>query len=150
VAKEILVVVRSGHLEGHAQTDHRLRSPMGPRRSGHELYYRTANFAPTIANPSAEACWEQWLTRGTVPGVATARYEDIPVRVGPRLGLAYQVTPKTVLRADGSYYGNTPTFNYITNQAIVGVGYNTLTFTPTSFGAPVTTLRTGLQYSTRH
>jgi hypothetical protein len=47
----------------------------------------------------------------------------------------------------GLTYGNTPTFNYITNQAIVGVGYNTLTFTPTSFGAPVTTLRTGLQYS---
>jgi hypothetical protein len=117
---------------------------------GHELYYRTANFAPTIANPSAGGLLGAVAYEGYGAGRCNCTFtKTYPYGVGPRLGFAYQLTPKTVLRAGwGLTYGNTPTFNYITNQAIVGVGYNTLTFTPTSFGAPVTTLRTGLQYST--
>ena len=75
-------------------------------------------------------------------------YETYPFAFGPRLGIAYQIDSKTVFRAGwGVTYEFTGSYNYITNSPIVGVGFNTLTFTSPSYGDPATLLRNGLQYN---
>ena len=65
-------------------------------RSATEEYGRSGNFSPTLANTNA----------GGHPGAfiyeATCNCEFVPnymYAIGPRIGLAYQITPKTVLRA---------------------------------------------------
>ena len=64
--------------------------------SATEQYGRTGNFSPTLANTNA----------GGHPGAfiygATCNckfIDDYKYAIGPRVGLAYQITPKTVLRA---------------------------------------------------
>jgi len=109
----------------------------------HEMHDRSSTFNSTIPNPSA----------GNQPG-ATA-YEatchcsftkTFPYAIGPRLGLAYQINSKTVLRAGwGIVYGYTPVLNYF-NTATVQVGWNTLAFSSPTFGTPAGYLKTGLQY----
>ena len=47
----------------------------------------------------------------------------------PRLGFAYRIGQKTVLRGGwGLTYGQTANYNYISNTPIVGVGFNQLSF----------------------
>src|SRR5262249_10301936 len=70
---------------------------------------RMANFAPNLPNP----------TVGGYPGAV--QYEatcnchfanNYPWAFGPRLGYAYQITPKTVFRAGfGIAYSGTPQYN---------------------------------------
>ena len=68
-------------------------------------------------------------------------------RFAPGLGAAYQINSKTVFRAGwGIVYGRTADGAYITNTAIVGVGYNTIPFTST-YGEPAVYLQQGLQYN---
>ena len=108
-----------------------------------EMHGRSSTFNATIPNPSA----------GNLPG-ATA-YEatcncsftkTYPFSIGPRLGLAFQINSKTVLRAGwGIVYGYTPVLNYF-NTATVQVGWNTLAFSTGTFGTPAGYLKTGLQY----
>jgi hypothetical protein len=64
--------------------------------SATEEYGRTGNFSPTLANTNA----------GGHPGAfmyeATCKckfIDDYKYAIGPRIGVAYQITPKTVLRA---------------------------------------------------
>jgi len=65
--------------------------------------------------------------------------------IGPRLGLAWQMTPGFVLRAGwGVSYG---TANYFGNATGgIGLGWNTADFGSTAFGEPAATLRAGLSY----
>jgi hypothetical protein len=73
--------------------------------------------------------------------------DTYPYAIGPRLGIAYQLDSKTVLRAGwGLIYGTTPTTNYLTNTAISGVGYNILSFTNGNFGTPAVQLQNGLTF----
>jgi hypothetical protein len=60
-----------------------------------EQYGRSPNFDPTLANPTA----------GGHPGSVEYQFtchckftDNYPYGLGPRLGMAYQITPKTVLR----------------------------------------------------
>ncbi len=106
-----------------------------------ELHGRTSSFDPFTANKAV----------GGVLG-ATAYERDrsftepYAYGFGPRLGVAYQINNRTVLRAGwGFVYGQTPTLNYA-RTASVGVGFNTLDFTNTTFGAPVSQLKDGLTY----
>jgi hypothetical protein len=70
-----------------------------------EQYGRSPNFAPTLANPTA----------GGQPGAdefpSTCHCsfaKNYPLAFGPRIGLAYQVLPKTVIRAGfGVVYAST-------------------------------------------
>ena len=67
--------------------------------------------------------------------------------IGPRIGAAYQIDSKTVLRGGfGVSYGQVPTYFYITNGALLGVGFNQIPFTSPSFGTPGAILKNGLQY----
>ncbi len=70
-----------------------------------------------------------------------------PYAWGPRLGVAYSLNPKTVLRGGwGLVYGSTPGIQYLSGTAIIGTGWNIINFTPTSFGIAPATFSQGLQY----
>jgi hypothetical protein len=73
-----------------------------------ETYGRYPNLSPTTPNPNV----------GNLPGAMIFERDGVefakvyPYAFGPRLGAAYQITPKTVLRAGfGISYGQTATNN---------------------------------------
>ncbi len=71
-----------------------------------EQYGRAANFSPTVVNPSAGGRLGGTIFQATCHCDFANNY---PYAIGPRLGIAYQITPKTVLRAGwGVVYGFTP------------------------------------------
>jgi hypothetical protein len=111
-----------------------------------EIWDRTSAFSPTIRNPSAGGLLGATVYEGYGPGRCNCVLaKTYPYAIGPRLGAAYQISSKTVLRAGvGVSYGQTANFNYL--GTTIGTGYNTLNITTTSFGDPAVVLRNGLVY----
>ena len=104
-----------------------------------EEYGRQNNVGPTIPNPGA----------GGLPGAtifeATCHCDfshNYPFAFGPRLGLAWQVLPKTVLRAGiGVVYSRTAENNFQS----YAVGAN-LPYSAPGYGDPAYLLQNGLPY----
>jgi hypothetical protein len=115
---------------------------------GHEIHYRTSMFGPTIPNPSAGGLLGGLVYEGYGPGRCDCTFSHAyPYAIAPRLGLAWQIDSKTVLRTGwGVSYGQVPTFNYVTNGTLLGVGFNSIAFSSPSFGTAGATLSQGLQY----
>jgi outer membrane receptor protein involved in Fe transport len=64
-----------------------------------EQYGRIANFSPSTFNPTVGRPGGVEF-EGSGPGRCNCQYaRNYPYAFGPRLGVAYQITPKTVLRA---------------------------------------------------
>ena len=118
---------------------------------GHEIHYRTSMFGPSIPNPTVGNIPGALVYEGYGQGRCNCQFTSTyPYNIGPRLGLAYSMDSKTVIRAGvGVSYGAPPTYSYITNQALLGVGFNQLNFTNTAtgFGSPAVTMRQGLVYN---
>ena len=114
----------------------------------HELYHRTSEFAPTVANPSAGGLLGATLYEGSGAGRCNCSFTTTyPYAIGPRLGVAYQLDPKTVIRAGwGLTYGQAPNFNYIGGGNSLGMGFNSIAFSNPTFGSPVFQLSNGLTY----
>jgi len=114
-----------------------------------ELWNRISMFAPTIPNPSAGGRPGALIYAGSGPGRCNCPFtHTYPYAFGPRLGAAWQILPKTVLRAGwGITYGTTSDFAYIYDADMPGLGWNTLNFTTTSYGDPAILLHNGLQYN---
>ncbi len=116
--------------------------------SWHEKRHRWSEFGPNVANPSAGNLLGgvQYEDQGTT-GEFTNTY---PYAVGPRLGAAFELTSKDVLRGGwGFTYGPTNFIEYLSNTSIVAPNgpWNTIYATSPSFGVAATTLQTGLMYS---
>ncbi len=116
---------------------------------GHEIHYRWTEFGPTVPNPVDNNIPGAILYSGYGPGRCNCTFtKTYPYSIAPRLGGAYQLDSKTVLRGGaGVSYAPISTFNYITNAAILGVGFNQLNFPSPAFGIPATTLSQGLVYN---
>jgi hypothetical protein len=100
-----------------------------------ETYGRYPNFSPTTPNPRT----------GNLPGAMIFERDGVkfakayPFAFGPRLGAAYQITPKTVFRAGfGISYGQTATANGVTQ-----LSNGSVSFSPPSYGAAWRTLDKG-------
>ena len=100
-----------------------------------ETYGRYPNFSPTAPNPRV----------GNLPGAMIFERDGVkfasvyPFAFGPRLGAAYQITPKTVLRVGvGISYGQTATANGVTQ-----LSNGAVSFDPPSYGAAWRTLDKG-------
>lgn len=106
-------------------------------------------FGPTIPNPAAGNIPGGLVYEGNGPGRCNCEFaRTYPYGIAPRLGLAYQISSKTALRGGwGVSYGQLPTYFYITNGALLGVGFNQANFTSPSFGTAGAVLRNGLQYN---
>jgi hypothetical protein len=116
---------------------------------GHEIHYRSSEFGPYTPNPSAGNLPGAVVYEGYGAGRCNCNFmQTYPFAIGPRLGVAYQLDSKTVIRGGwGISYGQVPTYFYITNATQLGVGFNSQTFIAPSFGQPGATLSGGLHYN---
>ena len=114
-----------------------------------EIHNRWSMFGPTVANPSAGGLLGGTIYEGSGPGGCNCTFsKTYPYGIGPRIGAAYQLDSKTVLRGGwGLIYGTTETAGYITNTAINGVGWNQLSFSTGNYGTPAVQLQNGLQFT---
>ncbi|PWU07916.1 MAG: hypothetical protein C5B51_08705 [Terriglobia bacterium] len=102
-----------------------------------EQYGRLPNLAPALANPTAGGRPGGIIYEATCNCSFAHNY---PYAFGPRLGVAYQVTPKTVLRAGwGIAYDGTATAATGTNSAAPANN-----FTAPGFGDAAMTLAGGV------
>lgn len=106
-----------------------------------EQYGRYANFSPTTPNPSAGGLPGAVVFEGDGPGHCNCSFAKIyPFAFGPRLGAAYQVNSKTVLRAGlGVVYSGTPTNNQTTTSISIPSP-----FSAGAFSQPAMTLQGGI------
>jgi hypothetical protein len=96
-----------------------------------EQYGRWANFSPTTLNPNiinpvtGAAMPGATIFEGSGPGHCNCDFaKNYKYAFGPRLGLAWQFLPKTVLRAGvGISYGRTPELGYLNNTLSSFVTY---------------------------
>ena len=119
------------------------------QQAPHEIHNTFSQFAPTVPNPSAGGLPGATIYEGYGTGRCNCNFTPpYWYAIGPRLGVAYQITPKTVVRAGwGVTYGATAADNFIGNNSIIGLGSNTYAISAPSFGQPSTTLATGLVYN---
>jgi hypothetical protein len=105
-----------------------------------DTYGRVSNFSPTTPNPTASGRLGAVIFEGYGPGHCNCDFAEVyPYAFGPRLGAAYQISPKTVLRAGvGIMYGQTATENRISTSIASSTLYSTA-----SFGDPVIYLKNG-------
>lgn len=116
---------------------------------GHELYNRVSSFSPTTPNPSAGGLPGGLVYPGSGPGRCDCALEKTyPFAFGPRLGVAYQITPKLVFRGGwGIVYGGNAIIGFAGDPALFGVGWEQILYSNPSFGDPALVLRNGLQWS---
>jgi hypothetical protein len=119
---------------------------------GHEINYRMDEFGPYTQNPSAGNLNGGVIFEGYGAGRCNCTFTHAyPYGFAPRVGVAWQVAPNTVVRGGyGVVYGQLSGYSYVTNQSgagTVGVGWNILTFNSPAYGIAGGTLAQGLQYS---
>jgi len=108
-----------------------------------EEYGRLANFGPNTPNPSAGGRLGAVVFDGHLPGRCGCNIaHNYPFAFGPRLGLAYQITPKWVLRTGaGISYAKTDDNNQVSFSTGSQNQYSTA-----SFGDPAFLMRNGMPY----
>ena len=113
-----------------------------------ELNARTSGFNQAIVNPNANAMLGGVIYEGNGPGRCNCDLvATYPYAVAPRIGVAYQLTPKTVLRGGwGLVYGQSNIFAYIGGGNSQGMGFNTINFTSPGNGVEAGTLANGLSW----
>jgi len=100
-------------------------------------------FSPSTLNPSAGGRPGAVIYEGSGGGRCNCQFaKNYPFAFGPRLGVAYQIAPKTVLRAGAgvSYYKTTDN-----NALSFSTGSEFIYATP-SYGDPAYSMRDGLPY----
>ena len=111
-----------------------------------EQYGRAPQFSPTTMHPTLGIPGAA-IYDGDGPGRCNCDIaRNYPWAFGPRLGAAYQVTPKTVFRLGfGIVYSSTAS----NNNSAGGLAGSTAQTNAPSFGLPVTTLSQGIPVSFR-
>jgi hypothetical protein len=105
-----------------------------------EQYGRLANFSPTTPNPTAGGLPGAVIFEGAGPGRCNCDFAKVyPYAFGPRLGVAYQITPKTVFRAG---WGITYSQTAFENRTSQNAGSQN-PFSASSYGDPAILLREG-------
>ncbi|MCX6634069.1 MAG: TonB-dependent receptor, partial [Acidobacteria bacterium] len=114
-----------------------------------ELHDRMSMFSPDVKNPSAGGLLGGTLYAGYGPGRCNCDItKTYPYALGPRLGLAYQLDPKTVVRAGLAIsYGQVTQFNYIGGGQSLGMGFNSLSFGTPAYGEAALLMQNGLSYN---
>jgi hypothetical protein len=106
-----------------------------------EQYGRAPAFSTSAANPSVGGILGAAVYEGDGPGRCGCNIaHNYPYAFGPRLGAAWQLNSKTVLRAGfGIVYGGTAA----NNNSSSGLAGSSASTAPTAFGTSVTTLAAG-------
>jgi hypothetical protein len=107
----------------------------------HEQYGRMADFSSTTPNPSAGGLPGAAIYEGSLPGRCNCSFaKNYPWAFGPRLGFAYQITPKTVARGGFGIIYNGTANNNIATRGVTSSN----PFSSPSFGQPAMVLNTGV------
>jgi hypothetical protein len=114
-----------------------------------EIHNRWSEFSPTTPNPSAGGLPGATIYEGYGAGRCNCQFVSAyPYAIGPRVGGAFQVTSKTVLRAGwGLTYTPLYSFGYLGGSSALGTGWNTLTFAPVNVWDSALQLSQGMQYT---
>ncbi len=117
--------------------------------AGHEIWRRTSTLGFNTPNPSAGGLPGALIYEGSGPGRCNCEFSGkYPYAVAPRLGVAYRLNSKTVLRGGwGLVYGNISAWNLITNNQWFGVGFDGVTWASPGVGESAVLLREGLRYN---
>ena len=128
------------YIQDSWKVNHKLTIDYGLRwdiqAQGHEIHDRSSMFGPTIPNPSAGGLLGGTVYEGYGAGRCNCYFDHpYPWAFGPRLGFAYNVTPKTVIRGGwGVVYTSIP-YGSLTSSPVGGVGINTISFASLSADA---------------
>ena len=116
---------------------------------GYEEQDRRSMFSPDVPNPSAGGLLGATIYEGDGPGACGCRFvKTYPYSFGPRLGVSYQLNPRTVLRGGwGITYAQTGIGQADGGSTLGAGGWNTFNYQPPSFGEAGAFLRTGLVYN---
>ncbi len=116
---------------------------------GDEIHHRASEFSPTTPNPSAGGLLGATIYEGNGAGTCNCTFtKTYPYAVGPRIGVAYQVLPKTVLRAGwGITYVETGVGQSNILPNLGTGGWNSISFSNPAYGAPALFLSNGLNYN---
>ena len=117
---------------------------------GHEQHWRTSQIGVSTPNPSAGNLPGGIVYEGFGQGRCNCSFvKTYPYAVGPRLGLAYQINDRTVVRAGwGISYSALSNWWYITGgSSTLGVGFNSLTWASPNYGDAAVQLGNGLRYN---
>jgi hypothetical protein len=110
-----------------------------------EQYGRSMNFSFNTPNPSAGNYPGGWIFEGGPNSCHCSFVSSYPYAIGPRIGAAYQITPKTVIRAGwGVIYNQTATNNGGVNTAGIIASNQVST---SGSGAPAMILQNGIPTS---
>jgi hypothetical protein len=118
-------------------------------QASHEQRYRTTQFNPNIANPSAANLLGAAEFEGYGAGRCNCTYEhNYQYAIGPRLGVTFQGDPKTIFHvAVGLFYAQQPSLNYPGSGNSIGFQWNTVTYNAPGFGLSAAQLANGVQYN---
>jgi hypothetical protein len=107
-----------------------------------EQYGRLAQFSPTTPNPSQGGMPGAVIFEGDGPGRCNCTFANIyPFAIGPRIGFAYQLNPKTVVRGGwGVVYTGTGDSNGASQGGLTAPQ----AVNSPAFGDPVINLQTGI------
>jgi hypothetical protein len=113
-----------------------------------ELNARTSGFNRSIVNPVANGLLGGVIYEGNGAGRCNCDLvATYPFGIGPRVGIAYQLNDKTVIRAGwGIVYSFTNIFSYIGGGNSQGMGFNTLQYPSPGNNVEVGKLSTGLAW----
>jgi hypothetical protein len=106
-----------------------------------DMQGRVASFSPATANPSAGGIPGAVIYEGSGAGHCNCDFARVyPFAFGPRLGAAYQISPKTVLREGWGISSGQTAYE---SQTSWKVGANNPYYSP-AYGSPAGLLRNGL------
>ena len=115
----------------------------------HELHNNQAEIGIHTPNPSAGGLPGGYIFAGDGPGRCNCQFtRSYPYGFGPRLGVAYQINAKTVLRAGwGFTYSPGDSWGYLNGgMPVAGLGFNSVSAS-TGYGYAISQLQNGIQYS---
>jgi hypothetical protein len=113
-----------------------------------EQHMRETQFSPTVVNPTAGGLLGGTEYEGYGTGRCNCSFEKFyPWMIQPRLGLSYQLDPKTVLHAAWGFYSGQQLFMNEEIYSNQGFGFNQVTMNSPSYGIAAGQLSGGIPYS---
>ncbi len=114
----------------------------------HEQHDRETQFSPTVVNPTAGGLLGGTEYEGYGAGRCNCIYEKFyPWMIQPRLGVSYQLDPKTVIHVASGFYSGPQLFMNEEIYSNQGFGFNQVTLNSPSYGIAAGQLSDGIPYS---
>jgi hypothetical protein len=114
----------------------------------HEQHDRETQFGPNVANPSAGGLLGGTEYEGYGTGRCNCNFEKFyPWMIQPRLGINYQLDPKTVVHVGAGFYSGQQLFMNEINYSNQGFGFNQVFLNSPSYGLSAGQFSNGIPYS---